>query len=977
MRTRNQTKRHEEFLSGAGVSKEQAGHGGVAGSVHGEGSINAISEEAVGRLLKRANSRKLSGSNRGRPRSEGHYTSWESRDKMTELGNGKRKADEELMPGSNVVDHVIGDADGTMLMKDKHFEKNVQSNANEVDWEEGMIPFSESRDGYSHELGKEVTIEFSESPSAKTRHPRRLSVEDKDLAEVVHKVHLLCLLARGRLVDSACNDPLIQASLLSLLPLNLLKIAEVSRLTANELGPLVDWFRNSFRLKSESIDRGCFKSNLAFALETQEGTSEEIAALSVALFRALNLTTRFVSNMDVASLKPDVDVPGNSSINTPRLNTKISSSISAVSSPTKIHTPDDDHLSDSRDEAIHPNTTNSSKLPNAPWNKNVRRGLAVASSLKDDKHASMSQGGAENVGSCTTKYDEGSKRKGDLEFELQLAMALSATATTTKSLDMDELHNSSTSSSHMKKMRIAKTGESLFSSTRSSGAVWSRKNGPPLYWAEVYCSDETVAGRWVHVDAANGLVDDVENVEPAAAVCKKPMRYVVAFAGNGAKDVTRRYCKHWYRITPQRINSHWWDTVLAPLKELESSETGAIVHLEELQENVSDVMKGSYEIHHLKPQLSKTSEGSASQGGPDHVNLENRVASKQIRVANDIQTPLKKPNLSTRNSLEDMELETRALTEPLPTNQLAYKSHHLYAIEKWLTKYQTLHPKGPIVGYCSGHPVYPRSCVQTVQTRQKWVREGMQIRENEIPAKVIKRSKKTENDQIFDVGFAEDGEKSIELFGKWQVEPLQLPHAVNGVVPKNEYGRVDAWSEKCLPHGTVHLRLPRLATVARRLEIDFANAMVGFEFRNGRSYPVYEGIVVCTEFRDAIMEAYAEEEERREAEEKRRNEADALSRWFQLLSSIITRQRLESSYAASFAAKNSNEPPSILRLLNGGQSLEREIQGDDIKVSRSPYEDYEHEHEHVFSLENQSLDDESLVRTKRCPCGFSIQVEEL
>lgn len=110
--------------------------------------------------------------------------------------------------------------------------------------------------------------------------------------------------------------------------------------------------------------------------------------------------------------------------------------------------------------------------------------------------------------------------------------------------------------------------------------------------------------------------------------------------------------------------------MLAPLKELESSETGAIVHLEELQENVSDVMKGSYEIHHPKPQLSKTYEGSASQGGPDHVNMENRVASNQIRVANDIQTPRKKPNLSTRNSLEDMELETRALTEPLPTNQL-------------------------------------------------------------------------------------------------------------------------------------------------------------------------------------------------------------------------------------------------------------------------------------------------------------------
>lgn len=33
------------------------------------------------------------------------------------------------------------------------------------------------------------------------------------MAELVHKVHLLCLLARGRIVDKACDDPLIQVIL--------------------------------------------------------------------------------------------------------------------------------------------------------------------------------------------------------------------------------------------------------------------------------------------------------------------------------------------------------------------------------------------------------------------------------------------------------------------------------------------------------------------------------------------------------------------------------------------------------------------------------------------------------------------------------------------------------------------------------------------------------------------------------------------
>ena len=29
-----------------------------------------------------------------------------------------------------------------------------------------------------------------------------------------------------------------------------------------------------------------------------------------------------------------------------------------------------------------------------------------------------------------------------------------------------------------------------------------------------------------------------------------------------------------------------------------------------------------------------------------------------------------------------------------------------------------------------------------------------------------------------------NSEETIKLYGKWQLEPLQLPHAVNGIVPK-------------------------------------------------------------------------------------------------------------------------------------------------------------------------------------------------
>lgn len=71
----------------------------------------------------------------------------------------------------------------------------------------------------------------------------------------------------------------------------------------------------------------------------------------------------------------------------------------------------------------------------------------------------------------------------------------------------------------------------------------------------------------------------------------------------------------------------------------------------------------------------------------------------------------------------------------LPLMQ-AYRNHQLYAIERWLNKYQILHPKGPVLGFCSGHPVYPRTSVQTLKTKERWMQEALQVKANELPAKV-------------------------------------------------------------------------------------------------------------------------------------------------------------------------------------------------------------------------------------------------
>ncbi|GJZ35148.1 hypothetical protein Tco_0580965 [Tanacetum coccineum] len=69
-----------------------------------------------------------------------------------------------------------------------------------------------------------------------------LSFLSQGVAELVHKTHLQCLLGRGCLIDSACDDSLIQAALLTLMPTNLLKLKEVTILTVAALASLVNWF---------------------------------------------------------------------------------------------------------------------------------------------------------------------------------------------------------------------------------------------------------------------------------------------------------------------------------------------------------------------------------------------------------------------------------------------------------------------------------------------------------------------------------------------------------------------------------------------------------------------------------------------------------------------------------------------------------------------------------------------------------------
>ncbi|XP_024536390.1 DNA repair protein RAD4 [Selaginella moellendorffii] len=743
----------------------------------------------------------------------------------------------------------------------------IEAPEDDIDWEVG--------DGNFQCLKNGLTIEVEKDVGGKKKITRRANAKDKEFAELVHKLRLLCLLARGRLVDAACDDTLLKGLVYSLVPARFTSSIEPEKTTVSTLTSLVRWLNSVMQIAVGSVSGPL--SELSKVLSRQFGSEEEIAAITVAMFRALTFKTRYVCVLDVASIKPDTEsmlASENWEENVADSRTKagrLFSDFRPGGSPdvwtSKRETED---LTTSPASTSTRVLSNDGPEPSKPQSTSKKR-----------NHTPTSKPAVSNTDETTPATQQKRKRRGDEEFELELARAMAATSAAVVS--------------------TPQPASKVVQPKPPPPVVWSRKKGPLLHWAEVFCGDDS-SGRWIHVDAARNLVDDVEKIEASS---KQPVRYVVAFAGSGAKDVTRRYTTSWSKIQALRVDEGWWSACLSPLRLLESN---------------------AYDSH---------------------------------RTSNE-----------ERNTREDMELDVKSFTEPLPTNQQAYRNHHLYVMERWLTRYQVLHPKGPILGTCGGKPVYPRTCVQDLHTKERWLREGFAVREGEEPVKIIKSrnlARKVEG--------APDEPSLVLLFGKWQTDPWQPPPAVDGIVPKNERGHVDVWSEKCIPPGTVHLALPRVTPVVQMLGIDFAPAMVGFEIRQGRSVPVFQGVVVCDEFKDAILQVYRAEEERREAQLREKTEAQAALRWRQLLRSMVTRERLRAAYEDK--GVSSSVPEAEEEKARAAADHSSAAASDDRAARRRPAKADDENHVHSFPDEWQSYDEEACVRIKRCGCGFELRVEEM
>ncbi|TQS35705.1 hypothetical protein Golomagni_03868 [Golovinomyces magnicellulatus] len=358
-----------------------------------------------------------------------------------------------------------------------------------------------------------------------------------------------------------------------------------------------------------------------------------------------------------------------------------------------------------------------------------------------------------------------------------------------------------------------------------------RESPFPVFWVEVF---DEVHQKWVPVDPfGTQNIAKTRGFEPPASDRENNMSYVIAFDKEGyARDVTRRYVK-------------------------------------------------AYNGKTLKARVESTN------GGKKWWTRIMRSFSRRWP--------------SEIDQIEDTELATLEAKEPMPKSIADFKGHSYFVLERHLHRNEVLVRAKECGRIAAGRDVsvivgkkmegiFRRQDVQLAKSADAWYRLGREVKPGEHPVKILQPRRNTEVDDKNLTPAC----NTLGLFLEEQTELYQAPPVVNGRVPKNSFGNIDIFVPSMLPQGAVHLPNKLATRAAKIIGIDYADALIGFEFRGRHGMAILSGIVIAKEYEEAVKSIIEGlENEQAEAEEILRSQA-ALRMWKRLIIAVRIKRRVDS-----------------------------------------------------------------------------------
>nr|XP_046253125.1 DNA repair protein complementing XP-C cells isoform X1 [Scatophagus argus] len=736
-------------------------------------------------------------------------------------------------------------------------EEEEDSEEDEDDWEEVeelTEPLGPVEPPEPVLPSQSVEIEI-ETPEVRKKQKRQAEFETylrrmmnrykKDLVIDTHKVHLMCLIASGMFRNRLCSEPDLLAITLSLLPAHFSMVSK-ERIDHNYLSGLLKWFRATFTLNpslpcEERPEPQALLERRLASLSAQN--HQEMTHLFLLVLRSLELFCRLVLSLQPIPLKlPTTKGKG------------------TAAAAGKDNTGQENYKTSPPEPKISPGTkrpAGGERTKGDRGGKKAKRKEIKVEEDEEEKEKVITSGGQRPKNSkrrsiaSKVSYKEESNSEGENEEE-----GLSDEEEFQANSEEEDSADSESEAKSTKKNKRKEKNKSKVTKSKNTQAPKRRSGGGKKMVKE---EDQ----EWEEKE------EDEEQREGTKSNGTK-RRSGKMKQGPGADE--------WLEVYLEKTSS--WVCV--------------------------DVEHGVGMPHLCSQNATKPVSYVVSVDGDGFVKDLGKkydptwmTSSRKRRVDDEWWEETLEPFVGPedeRDIKEDKELQNKLLNKPLPVSVAEYKNHPLYALKRHLLKYEAIYPPtATVLGYCRGEPVYSRDCVHTLHSRDTWLKEARTVRLGEEPYKMVKgfsnRSRKARMmSELKD-------ENDLALFGEWQTEEYQPPIAVDGKVPRNEYGNVYLFKPCMLPVGCVHLRLSNLHRVARKLNLEAAPAVTGFDFHGGYSHAVTDGYIVCEEHEEILRAAWVEDQELQKQKEKEKREKRATSNWTLLVKGLLIREKLKQRYS--------------------------------------------------------------------------------